>query len=60
MISLKGTLIDYGRYFDKEGQKILLEREGHVIEQPNSNKRLYQVKNYKAALFDLDKLIIRE
>ena len=60
MISLRGTLIDYGRYFDKEAQKMLLEREGHVIEQPDSNKRLYRVQNYKAALFDLNKLIIKE
>ena len=60
MISLRGMLIDCGRYFDKETQKELLEREGHVIEQPSPNKRLYRVKNYKAALFDLDKLIINE
>ena len=60
MISLRGMLIDCGRYFDKETQKELLEREGHVIEQPSPNKRLYRVKNYKAALFDLDKLIIKE
>ena len=60
MISLRGMLIDCGRYFDKETQKELLEREGHVIEQPNPNRRLYRVQNYKAALFDLDKLIIKE
>lgn len=60
MISLRGMLIDCGRYFDKETQKELLEREGHVIEQPNPNRRLYRVRNYKAALFDLDKLIINE
>ena len=60
IISLRGMLIDCGRYFDKETQKELLEREGHVIEQPSPNKRLYRVKNYKAALFDLDKLIINE
>lgn len=60
IISLRGMLIDYGRYFDKETQKILLEREGHVIEQPDPNKRLYRVKNYKAVLFDLNKLIINE
>lgn len=60
LISLRGMLIDYGRYFDKETQKTLLEREGHVIEQPDPNKRLYRVQNYKAALFDLDKLIIKE
>ena len=60
MISLRGMLIDYGRYFDKEAQKELLEKEGHVIEQPDPNKRLYRVRNYKAALFDLDKLIINE
>ena len=60
IISLRGMLIDYGRYFDKETQKILLEREGHVIEQPDPNKRLYRVQNYKAALFDLNKLIINE
>lgn len=60
MISLRGMLIDYGRYFDKETQKMLLEREGHVIEQPDPNKRLYRVQNYKAALFDLNKLIINE
>ena len=44
MISLRGMLIDCGRYFDKETQKELLEREGHVIEQPNPNKRLCRVK----------------
>ena len=60
IISLRGMLIDYGRYFDKEAQKELLEREGHVIEQPDPNKRLYRVQNYKAALFDLNKLIINE
>ena len=60
MIPLRGMLIDCGRYFDKETQKELLEREGHVIEQPNPNRRLYRVQNYKAALFDLDKLIIKE
>ena len=60
MISLRGMLIDYGCYFDKEAQKELLEQEGHVIEQPNPNRRLYRVQNYKAALFDLDKLIINE
>ncbi len=60
MISLRGMLIDYGHYFDKEAQKELLEREGHVIEQPDPNKRLYRVQNYKAALFDLNKLIIKE
>ncbi len=60
MISFRGTLIDYGRYFDKEAQKTLLEQEGHVIEQPDLNKRLYRVQNYKAALFDLSRLIINE
>lgn len=60
MISLKGTLIDFGRYFDKETQKELLEQEGHVIVQPNQNRRIYRVENYKAALFDLGKLIINE
>lgn len=60
LISLRGMLIDYGNYFDKETQKTLLEREGHVIEQPDPNKRLYRVQNYKAALFDLGKLIIKE
>ncbi|WP_300758153.1 MGMT family protein [uncultured Oscillibacter sp.] len=60
LISLRGMLIDYGNYFDKETQKTLLEREGHVIEQPDHNKRLYRVQNYKAALFDLNKLIIKE
>lgn len=60
MISLRGTLIDYGRYFDEESQKKLLERENHVIEQPDSNKRLYRVQNYKATLSDLNKLIIKE
>ena len=60
MISLKGTLIDFGRYFDKETQKELLEQEGHIIVQANPNRRTYQVENYKAALFDLNKLIINE
>ena len=60
IISPRGTLIDYGHYCDKETQKMLLEQEGHVIEQPNPNKRLYRVQNYKAALFDLNKLIIKE
>ena len=60
MISPRGVLLDYGRYYTKETQKILLEREGHVIEQPDPNKRLYRVQNYKDALFDLNKLIIRE
>lgn len=60
MISLRGMLIDYGRYFDKEAQKMCLEQEGHVIEQPSPSRRLYRVLNYKAALFDLNKLIINE
>lgn len=60
MISLKGTLIDFGRYFDKETQKELLEQEGHIIVQANPNRRTYRVENYKAALFDLNKLIINE
>ena len=60
MISPRGVLLDYGRYYTKETQKILLEQEGHVIEQPDPNKRLYRVQNYKEALFDLNKLIIRE
>lgn len=60
IVSSSGTLVDFGRYYDKEMQKKLLEREGHVITQPNPNRRLYRVQNYKAALFDLDKLIITE
>ena len=60
VISLRGMLIDYAHYFDKETQKMFLEREGHVIVQPDPNKRLYRVQNYKAALFDLSKLIINE
>lgn len=60
MTTLRGTLMDCGSYFDKETQKDILEREGHVIVQPDPNKRLYRVQNYKAALFDLDKLIINE
>ncbi len=60
LISPTGTLVDFGRYCDKETQKEFLEREGHVIVQPNPNRRLYRVQNYKAALFDLDKLIIGE
>ena len=60
LISLRGMLIDYGNYFDKETQKTLLEREGHVIEQPDPTKRLYQVQNYTAAHYDLNKLIIKE
>ena len=60
MISPKGTLIDFGRYFDKETQKELLEQEGHIIVQANPNRRTYRVENYKAALFDLNKLIINE
>ena len=46
--------------FDKETQKELLEQEGHVIVQPNPNRRIYRVENYKAALFDLSRLIINE
>lgn len=60
IISFRGMLIDYGRYFDKETQKDILEQEGHVIEQPDPNKRSYRVQDYKAALFDLNKLIISE
>lgn len=60
IISPNGTLVDFGRYCDKETQKIMLEQEGHVIIQPNPNRRLYRVQDYKAALFDLDKLIIKE
>ena len=60
VISTNGTLVDFGRFCDKETQKDFLEREGHVIVQPDPNKRLYRVQNYKAALFDLDKLIISE
>lgn len=60
IISPNGTLVDFGRYCDKETQKTMLEQEGHVIDQPNPNRRLYRVQNYKAALFDLNKLIIKE
>ena len=60
IISPNGTLVDFGRYCDKETQKMMLEQEGHVIEQPNLSRRLYRVQNYKEALFDLDKLIINE
>ena len=60
LIDPNGTLVDFGRICDKETQKIMLEREGHVIVQPNPNRRLYRVQDYKAALFDLDKLIINE
>lgn len=60
IISPNGTLVDFGRYCDKETQKMMLEQEGHVIEQPNPNRRLYRVQNYKSALFDLNKLIINE
>lgn len=60
IISPNGTLVDFGRYCDKETQKMMLEQEGHVIEQPNPNRRLYRVQNYKTAFFDLRKLIILE
>ena len=60
IISTNGTLVDFGRFCDKETQKDFLEREGHVIVQPDPSKRLYRVQNYTAALFDLDKLIISE
>ena len=60
IISHNGTLVDFGRFCDKETQKDFLEREGHVVVQPDPNKRLYRVQNYRAALFDLDKLIISE
>ena len=60
IISPNGTLTDFGPICDKETQKTMLEREGHVIVQPNPNRRLYRVQDYKAALFDLDKLIINE
>ena len=60
IVTLRGTLIDFGRYLKKETQKDILEREGHVIVQPDPKKRLYRVENYKAALFDLNKLIINE
>lgn len=60
IISLRGNLIDFGVYCTKETQREFLEREGHVIIQPDPNKRLYKVQDYKAALFDLDKLIINE
>ncbi len=60
LISPRGTLVDFGRYCTKETQKEFLEREGHVIVQPNPNRRLYRVQNYKEVLFDLDRLIINE
>lgn len=60
LISPRGMLIDYGHFFDKETQKYFLEKEGHVIVQPNPDRRAYKVQNYKAALFDLDRLIIKE
>ena len=60
LIDPNGTLVDFGRICDKETQKIMLEREGHVIVQPNPNRRLYRVQDCKAALFDLNKLIINE
>ena len=60
IVTPRGMLIDFGRYFDKETQKDILEREGHVIEQPNPGRRQYRVRNYKEALFDLNKLIIKE
>lgn len=37
-----------------------MEREGHIIEQPDPNRHLYRVQNYKAELFVLNKLIINE
>lgn len=60
IISPNGTLVDFGRYCDKETQKMMLEQEGHVIDQPNPNRQFYRVQNYKASLFDLNKLIIKE
>lgn len=60
IVTTRGTSMDFGRYFDKEMQKEILEREGHVIEQPNPSRRQYWVRNYKAALLDLNKLIIKE
>ena len=60
LIDPNGTLVDFGRICDKETQKTMLEREGHVIIQPNPQRRVYRVQDYKAALFDLDKLIINE
>lgn len=60
IISKTGMLIDFGQYYSKEMQKELLERENHTIIQPNLEKRLYRVVNYKDALFDLGKLIINE
>jgi len=60
LISPRGTLVDFGRYCTKETQKEFLEREGHVIVQPNPDRRLYRVQNYKKLLFDLDRLIIKE
>ena len=60
LVSLRGMLMDYGHFFNKEKQKNLLEKEGHVIVQPNPDRRAYKVQNYKAALFDLDRLIIKE
>ena len=60
IISTNGMLVDFGRFCDKETQRNILEREGHVIVQSDPSKRLYRVQNYRAALFDLDKLIISE
>lgn len=60
IISKTGALVDFGQYSSKETQKAHLEREGHTIVQPNPEKRLYRVVNYKDALFDLNKLVIKE
>lgn len=62
IVSQRGYLIDLGngRYSSKESQKSRLEREGHAVVRPNPEKRMYRVPNYKASLFDLNRLIINE
>lgn len=60
IVSSTGALVDFGHYYGKETQKELLEIEGHVIVQPNPNRRLYRVQSYQAAFFDLDKLVINK
>ena len=60
LISQRGCLMDFGHFSSKESQRDALEREGHVILQPNPKVRRYVVRDYKNALMNLDRLIISE
>lgn len=55
VVSERGHLLNSA---GKTSQRILLEEEGHIVEQPNPEKDAYVVKNYKSKLFDFESLFV--